>query len=633
MEQKPAADGGAKRLMAAAARPLRNNLLLLPVPPQQQPPPKQQQLRTRGAGGRYGSRLPPAQSPPPQSPPAQRLRAATARPSPPVTPAALPHVGGHTTTREQRQTGAQQEPARTLQTPPQLWAWRENVLNDTFEKAREEAVLVRRRKGLRDGRAAAAEQDWERADALFRNGIAAVSPAGEQSVIAELQAALAAVESAQEARDEARLEASRISLQARQAHQNRRYDRAVTIWRSVLPLDIQDKGWSAEIRCELARAEAALAAQTNARLQVTTHCVCATAHMAARRYEAAVAEYERAQTHDAVINDVNLEASVLDGLDKAVAAVEKRNAARAAARQHLDAARGLARAQSWERAIEASRAELVGRAIFDHASLEAELQASLESCLAALSARNDAREQAAQLNNTADARFQANDYTAAADHYQAAADLDTQDAELTSQLSARVHLSLASHELSEGRTCMVSHRWESGIECFERGLQQHETALAAGAGGVEVLRELREGVSTCESRIAARDEARVFAASNCRTGKQAAESRDYRVAVAAFKAASEADVQDAALSAELAQALAAAETALEELEATRAQARRLTADAEHALVSRRGVEAVAIYEQVLGLEIFDDELSTRLHSGSVCFSVSLTAVMRYTILS
>jgi hypothetical protein len=148
-----------------------------------------------------------------------------------------------------------------------------------------------------------------------------------------------------------------------------------------------------------------------------------------------------------------------------------------------------------------------------------------------------------------------------------------------------------------------------------------------------VLRELREGVSTCESRIAARDEARVFAASNCRTGKQAAESRDYRVAVAAFKAASEADVQDAALSAELSQALAAAETALEELEATRAQARRLTADAEHALVSRRGVEAVAIYEQVLGLEIFDDELSTRLHSGSVCFSVSLTAVMRYTILS
>ena len=321
------------------------------------------------------------------------------------------------------------------------------------------------------------------------------------------------------------------------------------------------------------------------------------------------------------------------GLDKAVAAVEKRNAARAAARQHLDASRGLARAQSWERAIEASRAGLVGRAIFDHASLEAELQASLESCLAALSARDEAREQAAQLNNTADARFQAKDYTAAADHYQAAADLDTQDAELTSQLSARVHLSLASHELSEGRTCMVSHRWESGIECFERGLQQHETALAAGADGVEVLRELREGVSTCESRIAARDEARVFAASNCRTGKQAAESRDYRVAVAAFKAASEADVQDAALSAELAQALAAAEAALEELEATRAQARRLTADAEHALVSRRGVEAVAIYEQVLGLEIFDDELSTRLHSGSVCFSVSLTAVMRYTILS
>ena len=113
--------------------------------------------------------------------------------------------------------------------------------------------------------------------------------------------------------------------------------------------------------------------------------------------------------------------------------------------------------------------------------------------------------------------------------------------------------------------------------CFKRGL---ERGVDLKGDDGKVVADLREALSLCEARLAAREKARAFAVAQCRTGRLAAESRDYRAAVAAFEAASEAEVQDERLTAELAATLAAAEAALEDLESTRDTARRLAADAE-----------------------------------------------------
>ena len=332
-----------------------------------------------------------------------------------------------------------------------------------------------------------------------------------------------------------------------------------------------------ELEQFLALADAVLEAQGKERAKAEVHCANGAEAMAARSYESAVVEYKAAQACD--VNDATMEKKIRVALSEVIAAREHRDAARSSTRQQLADAQELMSAKSWERSIEECTAALDQEADCDYADTAFKWKVTLTLLVSksAQTARDEAREQAAQLNNTADARFQANDYTAAADHYQAAADLDTQDAELTSQLSARVHLSLASHELSEGRTCMVSHRWESGIECFERGLQQHETALAAGADGVEVLRELREGVSTCESRIAARDVSEEFAqqlledsvrqaitSQNrskaeqlCRDGHAFMQRRDYAAAIQAYEAAVSLDVDDEHLAQSFRDALSA----------------------------------------------------------------------------
>jgi tetratricopeptide (TPR) repeat protein len=286
----------------------------------------------------------------------------------------------------------------------------------------------------------------------------------------------------------------------------------VEIWREVLPLDIQDKGWSTQIRRETARAEAALAVQTNARLQVAERCETAAAAMAAHRYDDAVAAYEAAQAHDEHVNDVLVEAEVLAGLDTAVTALENRNAARATARQRLDAAWGFARAQSWEGAIEACRAGLEGEAVAGwsegtmEAALSQQLREVLRSCVTALKAREEARASVAELKRKGEALSADGDFTASAAAYRAGLQLDTQDAELSADLQTAVHLVQASDQLEHGRACMPSQVWEQAIAHFQRGLE-HEPELA----GHSVLRELRSGMSSCEASKAARDVSTTYA--------------------------------------------------------------------------------------------------------------------------
>ena len=530
-----------------------SNLLLLPVAAHHAPPRHQRQQQQPRAQPELVTAVPPAANAAGTAA-APRLctarvahrRPGTARPAAgrelaqialrkrpfAVAPrtAALPRVGApHKPDRQRRSPPKPRvSPSGVGSRCASLWAWRADVLSSTFEKAREEAVRVRRRAALCEGRRAVAALSWERAIAMFADGLSALSPAGDQSLIAELCAGRASAEAAQEARDAARLDASRISMQAQMAHQLRRYEEAVGTWRDVLPLEIQDKGWSTQIRRELANAEAALAAQTNARVQVAERCDAAAAAMAVQHYGDAVAAYEAAQAHDEHVNDVLVEAEVLEGLDTAVTALENCNAARATARQQLDAARGFARVQSWEAAIEACWAGLEGEAVAGwsagtmEAALSRQLRDLLRSYQTALEARNSARAEAAEVQRKSEALSADGDFAAAAAACQAALGLDTQDAAVTAGLQSAIHLAQASHQLKLGRACMPSQAWEQAITHFQRGLE-HEPELSDHS----VVSELRSGLSSCEVSRAARDAGRAFAATACQRGKIAAESRDY----------------------------------------------------------------------------------------------------------
>ena len=267
---------------------------------------------------------------------------------------------------------------------------------------------------------------------------------------------------------------------------------------------MQDAVWLARLTALVAQAVSMVELQMSERAKAAERCAAAAEAMERCEYEAAVADYTAARRHD--VNEVTLEERMRSDLSKAVATLERRNAARVASRHQLGIARASMAVESWEAAVGSCEAALDREAVYEEPGLTLELVATLLITRTELTAREEARAEAIDLSGKGETLSADGDFAAAAAAYQAGLQLDTQDAELKSELATGLHLAQASDQLKHGRAYMPSQAWEQAIAHFQRGLE-HEPELA----GRSVLRELRTGLSSCEASKAARDVSTTYA--------------------------------------------------------------------------------------------------------------------------
>ena len=84
-----------------------------------------------------------------------------------------------------------------------------------------------------------------------------------------------------------------------------------------------------------------------------------------------VVEYQAAQTHN--VNDSNIEQTIRNGLDKTVAAVERRQSARSLSSQQLSNARTLMSVSDWDAASESCQAALSQELLYEDTNLTLQL--------------------------------------------------------------------------------------------------------------------------------------------------------------------------------------------------------------------------------------------------------------------